>query len=132
LVGKQLAPEQLLFPISGRVPGGIERKTHVMMRHAAREAWITEAATQAERQQRTQSEFLAYSNAAGLFADFHSCRHLFFADRANFTSQGIILAMPPPINPRIGATRKISISESIMGFPHTGVPGGRDATCALN
>jgi len=83
LAGKQLGPGQLLFPISGRVPGGIERKTHVMMRrdlHAAREAWINEAPTPPERQQRTQSEFLAYSNAAGLFADFHSCRHLFITN----------------------------------------------------
>jgi len=69
-----------LFPVSGRVPGGIERKTHKMMRldlDAARAAWIKEAKTPEERKAREKTDFLAYQDDGGLFADFHSNRHLF-------------------------------------------------------
>lgn len=75
-----LAPDTLLFPVSGRVPGGLERKTHKMMQRdlaVAREKWIEEAETKKERAVREKSDFLAYCNHAGLYADFHSCRHLF-------------------------------------------------------
>jgi integrase len=75
-----LAADDLLFPVSGRVPGGKERKTHKMMRldlERARKRWIDEAKTEDERRQREQSEFLCYCNGDGLFADFHSNRHLF-------------------------------------------------------
>jgi integrase len=69
-----------LFPVSGRVPGGTERKTHKMMQRdlaAARRQWLEEAQKLAERRQREQSDFLAYCDHAGRYADFHSCRHLF-------------------------------------------------------
>jgi integrase len=68
------------FPVAGRVPGGTDRKTHKMMRkdlEAARNKWIHEAQTQRPREERQQSDFLAYKDHAGLYADFHSCRHLF-------------------------------------------------------
>jgi len=82
-----LAGHQLLFPISGRVPGGTNRKTHKMMRRdmqAARKKWLTESPTPAERSERERSDFLTYCNDAGLYADFHSLRHLFITnlDRA--------------------------------------------------
>ena len=71
----------LLFgAISGRVPGGTDRKTHKMMRldlDAARKQWIEEAKTATERSKREQSDFLSYCNDAGLYADFHASRHLF-------------------------------------------------------
>lgn len=44
---------------------------------AARAAWIESAATPAEREERAKSDFLAYRNAAGEVADFHSLRHTF-------------------------------------------------------
>ena len=69
-----------LFPVSGRVPGGTERKTHKMMRldlEAARDAWIEEVKTPEEQQKREETDFLAYRDDSGLFADFHSNRHLF-------------------------------------------------------
>jgi len=75
-----LGPDDVLFPVSGRVPGGKERKTHKMMRldlERARKRWIGEAKTEEERRQREQSDFLCYRNDDGLFADFHSNRHLF-------------------------------------------------------
>jgi integrase len=75
-----VGPSQPLFPVSGSFPGGVDRKTHKMMRkdmEAARTKWIEEAQTPAERRSREKSDFLAYKNHAGLFADFHSFRHLF-------------------------------------------------------
>jgi integrase len=74
-----LKPTTPLLPVCGRVPGGIDRKTHKMMRldlAAARQKWIEEADGD-DRAKREASDFLAYENHAGLFADFHSCRHLF-------------------------------------------------------
>jgi len=75
-----LGPDDLLFPVSGKVPGGKERKTHKMMRRdleAARRAWIAEGKSEAEKEARERSDFLKYCDDDGLFADFHSNRHLF-------------------------------------------------------
>lgn len=64
-----------------RVPGGTDRKTHKMMRvelETARKTWIKKARDDKKLQERREeSDFLAYRNHAGLYADFHSCRHLF-------------------------------------------------------
>jgi integrase/recombinase XerD len=76
-------PGEPLFPISGRVPGGTDRKTHKMMQRdleAARKAWIEETKSKREKQRRAKTDFLAYRNQAGLYADFHSCRHLFITN----------------------------------------------------
>jgi integrase/recombinase XerD len=76
--GKELDP--LLFPVSGRVSGGKERKTHKMMQcdlKAARKEWLEEAKTPEEKEVREKSDFLKYQDRNGLFADFHSNRHLF-------------------------------------------------------
>ena len=43
----------------------------------ATKKWLKEAATEEERRDREQSDFLSYRNGEGLFADFHSNRHLF-------------------------------------------------------
>ena len=75
-----LGVDDLLFPVSGRVPGGKERKTHKMMRldlDAARTKWIGDSETPEEQKRRTESDVLAYQNEDGLYADFHSNRHLF-------------------------------------------------------
>jgi integrase len=75
----RLTPSTPLFPVSGRVAGGTDRKTYKMMRldlAAARKKWIEEVDGE-ERAKRESSDFLAYRNHAGLYADFHSCRHLF-------------------------------------------------------
>ena len=44
---------------------------------AAREAWLEESKTPEERKAREESDFLEYQDDSGLFADFHSNRHLF-------------------------------------------------------
>jgi hypothetical protein len=75
-----LTPNQLLFPISRHVPGGIERKTEKMVQRdlmAARDRWLDEAKTAVELQRRLKSDFLCYCDHDGLFADFHSMRHMF-------------------------------------------------------
>ena len=75
-----LGPEDLLFPVSGKVPGGTERKTHKMMRRdleVARKKWIKEAKTFGQRAVRECSDFLSYRDENGLYADFHSTRHIF-------------------------------------------------------
>ena len=58
----------------------VERKTHKMMQRdleAARKAWIKAAKSDQENVEREKTDFLAYVNHAGRYADFHSCRHLF-------------------------------------------------------
>ncbi len=78
-----LANGELLFPVSGRVPGGTERKTNKMMRRdlqAARDVWLNEAATDEERAAREQSDLLKYETDDGLFADFHANRHMFITN----------------------------------------------------
>jgi len=75
-----LKDDDLLFPVSGRVPGGKERKTHKMMKldlEAAHTKWIADGQTPEEQECRTKTDFLRYESEDGLFADFHSNRHLF-------------------------------------------------------
>jgi len=72
--------DDILFPVSGRVPGGTERKTHKMMQldlKAARTNWLMNSKTTQEQKSRAETDFLSYENDEGLFADFHSNRHLF-------------------------------------------------------
>jgi integrase/recombinase XerD len=78
-----LDPNALLFPISAKVPGGVERRTSKMMRadlKAARKKWIMEAKTAKEKEERQKSDFLMYCDHAGLFADLHSLRHTFITN----------------------------------------------------
>ena len=49
---------------------------------AARTAWIAAAGSQAEREEREASTFLAYRDDAGRCADFHSLRHTFISNLA--------------------------------------------------
>jgi len=66
------------------LPAAPERKTHVMMYDdlaAARRVWIAEAeGDKKEHRRRQRSDFLAYCNHAGLYADFHSIRHTFITN----------------------------------------------------
>jgi integrase len=77
---KRLGPNAPLFPISGRFPGGYERKTSKMIERdlmSARDRWLDEAKTEEEKQERLKSDFLCYCDHDGRYADFHSLRHLF-------------------------------------------------------
>jgi integrase len=83
LAAKNMRQDMPLFPISGRVPGGVERKTSKMIQRdliAVREKWWEESKDSDEYWQRIQSDFLRYCNHDGLYADFHSQRHRFIAN----------------------------------------------------
>jgi integrase len=78
-----LAADELLFPVSAKIPGAPERRTSKMMKAdlaAAREKWIKKAETDDERERREESDFLCYQDENGLFADFHSNRHTFITN----------------------------------------------------
>jgi len=80
---RHVVPDKPLFPISGGVPGGIDRKTHKMLERdlmAARDKWLDEAKTPEQYAERLKSDFLCYCDHDGLFADFHSMRHLFITN----------------------------------------------------
>ncbi len=47
---------------------------------AARAAWLDEASTAVERQERQRSDFLRYADHAGRVADFHALRHTYISD----------------------------------------------------
>jgi len=80
---RALAADALLFPVSAKIPGGVDRRTSKMMRadlKAARKKWIAAAKTPEEKAEREQSDFHKYQNDLGLFADFHSNRHTFITN----------------------------------------------------
>jgi len=78
-----LPADALLFPVSAKVKGGVDRRTSKMMKadlKAARKKWVEEAKTEKEKRAREESDFLTYKNDSGLFADFHSNRHTFITN----------------------------------------------------
>ena len=122
-----------LFPISGRVPGGTERKTHKMMRldlEAARTAWIKEAKVSEVRKAREETDFLAYQDDSGLFADFHSNRHLFITslERAKVSPKmAQTLARHSDVRLTLGIYTHVGLHDrtaAIASLPPP--PGGRD------
>lgn len=79
----EVEPDELLFPVSNKVPGCKDRRTSKMMKadlKVARAKWIKESKTAADRDAREKTDFLSYRNEDGLFADFHSNRHLFITN----------------------------------------------------
>jgi site-specific recombinase XerD len=122
ILEKRPKPGQILFPVSGKVPGGIERKTNLMMKkdlESARRAWIDEAESSAEADRRRESDFLRYENSLGEFADFHSNRHLFITslERAG-------------LSPKMAQTlaRHSDIRLTLGVYTHVGV---HDQTAAI-
>ncbi len=68
--------------LAGKLPNAlafnVPEKTAKMLREdlaAARAAWLKDAETAQERQQREGTSFLCYRDSAGQVADFHSLRH---------------------------------------------------------
>jgi len=58
-------------------------RTSKMLRsdlQAARNAWLDEAKSQVQREQRERESFLKFQDAAGLVADFHSLRHTYITN----------------------------------------------------
>lgn len=112
-----LKPSQPLFPVSGRVAGGRDRKTYLMIRkdlEAARVKWLKESATISERRTREKSDFLAHKNHAGRFADFHSMRHFFITslERAGISPKmAQTLARHSDIRLTLGVYTHVGIHE---------------------
>ena len=76
-----LALEEPLFAL--RTASGWWRKTAKMMRvdlQAARDEWVEEGQDDTEKARRQASDFLAYQDEDGLFADFHAHRHTFITN----------------------------------------------------
>jgi len=125
LATKRLKPNEPLFPISGRVPGGVERKAFKMIERdlaAARQQWLDEADTEEEYQRRLASDFLCYSNHDGLYADFHSLRHLFIT---NLQRAGL--------SPKMAQTlaRHSDIRLTLGVYTHVELADQTAAICAL-
>ena len=61
-----------------------DRVAHVLRSDlaSAREMWLCESVTEAERAEREASSFLRYRDDAGRFADFHALRHTFITNLA--------------------------------------------------
>ncbi len=132
-----LGPDDVLFPISGRMPGGTNRATHKMIERdlmAARDQWIEEADTDAEKRRRLGSDFLCYGNHEGLFADFHSFRHLFITslERAGISPKmAQTLARHSDIRLTLGVYTHVTVHDqtaAIESLP--GPPEARNAAPA--
>jgi len=123
LAAKGLGPDELLFRVSGKVPGGKERKTHLMMKkdlERARKTWVEEAKDDAEEmKRREETDFLKYEDSDGKYADFHSNRHLFITslERAG-------------LSPKMAQTlaRHSDIRLTLGVYTHVGV---HDQTAAI-
>jgi integrase/recombinase XerD len=124
------APDGLLFPVSGRVPGGTERKTHKMMKldlKAARTKWIAEARTSEEKKRRTESDFLAYCSEDGLFADFHSNRHMFITslERAGLSPKmAQTLARHSDVRLTLGVYTHVGLHDQTTAIESLAAPPG--------
>jgi site-specific recombinase XerD len=121
---RKIDPDKPLFSISRRFPGGIERKTYKMIEldlRAARDKWLDEVTDDpAETQRRLKTDFLCYCNHDGLFADFHSLRHLFIT---NLERAGL--------SPKMAQTlaRHSDIRLTLGVYTHVGL---HDQSAAIN
>lgn len=115
---KRVKGDRPLFPISGRVPGGTERKTNKMMEldlRTARQTWLEESEDSDECLNRIKADFLRYCNHDGLFADFHSMRHGFITamGRAGITPKTAqVLARHSDVRLTLGVYTHVEILAS--------------------
>jgi len=131
---KRLDPDQPFFPVSGRVPGGTQRKTSKMIERdlmAVRDRWLQEAKTEAEKERRLKSDFLCHCNHDGLYADFHSLRHWFITGLARAgvsPKMAQTLARHSDIRLTMGVYTHVELSDqtaAIESLP--GPPESKDA-----
>ncbi len=84
VAAKNPSPDEILFPVSDK-SSPTERKTSVMVERdlaSAREVWINESNSDAERASRESSDFLKYVDSHGKYADVHGLRHTFVTNLA--------------------------------------------------
>jgi hypothetical protein len=119
-----------LFPVSGKVPGGRERKTHKTRERdldAARQKWVEQAKTDAEKETREKSDFLKYQDDNGLFADFPSNRHLFITslERANLSPKmAQTLARHSDIRLTLGVYTHVGLHDQTTAIRSLPAPPG--------
>jgi integrase/recombinase XerD len=135
-----LGSDDLLFPVSAKVPGAPERRTSKMMKAdlaAARNKWLSEAKTDEDRQWREESDFLCYKDENGLFADFHSNRHTFITnlERAGVsprTAQTLArhsdIRLTMVVYTHIGLCDQTTAIESLPAPPSFGINGDEAVT----
>jgi len=134
LATKDLGPDDLLFPVSGNVPGGKERKTHKMMEHdleSARTAWIKEGDTESEIEARKATDYLKYCDDNGHYADFHSNRHLFITnmERANLSPKmAQTLARHSDVRLTLGVYTHVGLHDESVAIQSLPSPPKTDAT----
>jgi integrase len=120
------SPDTPLFKL--KTKKGYFRCTSKMMKRdleRARAAWIKEGTTEAEQEERTESDFLKYQNEDGLFADFHANRHTFIS---NLSRAGVTLAVAQRLarhsDPRLTSNRytHLSIADTAAAIRTLAVP----------
>jgi len=75
----KLAKGERLFNLCNTPRTGMLLKEDLL---AARQRWLAEAATDAERQRREETDFLLYLDSSNRYADFHAMRHGFVSHLA--------------------------------------------------
>ncbi|MCC6126080.1 MAG: tyrosine-type recombinase/integrase [Pirellulales bacterium] len=134
---RRLKPDMPLFPVSGRVRGGTDRKTHKMIEGdliAARDKWFKDEIDERKKAEMMETDFLCYCNHDGLFADFHSMRHLFITslERAGIRPKmAQILARHNDIRLTLGVYTHIELHDQTaaigaLPWPPTGKNGWAD------
>ena len=76
-----MAPDTPAFDLPNRFNENAARMLRADLQ-AARTAWREEAEAPDERAERNRSDFLAYVDHAGRYADFHALRHSFISNLA--------------------------------------------------
>jgi integrase/recombinase XerD len=86
----------------------------------ARLAWVRSATTDDERTARSQSDFLAYEDSAGRFADFHALRHTFITN-----------LVKADVHPKVAKelARHSTITLTMDRYAHVGL---HDTAAAVN
>jgi len=98
---------------------------------AARDKWIDEAETDEEKDRRLKSDFLCYCNHDGLFADFHSLRHLFITSlgRAGVSPKmAQTLARHSDVRLTLGVYSHVSLADQTAAIGALAGPPGVDSS----
>jgi len=137
LVNKNVQPNEILFPIS-RKTCGTERDGAAFLTFdlgAARTFWIAEAETQEEEKRRVASDFLAYKNFEGKFADFHCLRHTFITNlgrakvspkAAQTLARHSDISLTMNVYSHISEEEQIEAINSLPSIPGTKKPDDED------
>jgi len=103
---------------------------------AARQAWLKEAASNEQRNERRQSTFLAYRDSSGRVADFHALRHTYIsrlvASGANIkVAQELARHSTPTLTlGRYAHVQLVDQTRALDALPAIAAPRANDAALA--